>query len=877
MQDNIFILPSREPAEPGRTPVDNLPVQLTSLIGREQEVAAACALLRRPDVHLLTLTGTGGIGKTRLGLQVATDLLNDFPDGVFFVNLASISVPELVVPTIAQALGLKEAPGQPLLDLLSESLREKELLLLLDNFEQVIGAAVEVAALLSRCPQLKVVVTSRTVLHVRGEQEFAVLPLAVPDLKDLPDLVALSQYEAVALFISRTQAVKPEFQVTNANAPAVAQICVHLDGLPLAIELAAARSKVLPPQALLARLGQRFTLLTSGAQDAPRRQQTLRNTIAWSYGLLDAGEQLIFRYLSVFVGGSTLEAIEAVSAALGDEPGQVLNGIASLIDKSLLQQSEQEGEGGAEPRFMMLETIREYGLECLATSGEREVTQQAHAHYYLRLAEQAEPKLRGPQQAAWFDRLEREHDNLRAALNCLLEREEAEVALRLGGALWWFWFVRGHKSEGLTFLERALGGSKEVAVPVRAKALWSAGNLTSLGGDFDRAEDLCKESLALFQEIGDRAGMGQASFYLGIIAFLKSHLAAARTLFEEGLALSREVGDKTYMGWALHKLAEVTFFQGEYTAARPLVEESLDLFRKAKDKGALSATLGLSQMILFSQGDLAKAQVLVEESLALSKEVRNKGDEGRALCGLAQVFLHQGKTDRARSLCEESLALFKEIEDKWGFIEAVALLARIEAREGDHAAARVHYEESLTLSRGESYSLEIASYLEGFAGVVAAQGELVWAAQLWGAAEALRDAMGMPIPSAYQAEYEREVTVARDTLGKQPFTTAWVEGRTMTPEQAIAAQGKTVLPQPIPIEPSSIPLAKTAAIYPDDLTAREVEVLRLVAQGLTDAHIAEQLIISPRTVNTHLTSIYGKIQVSSRSGATRYAIEHQLL
>ena len=526
---------------------------------------------------------------------------------------------------------------------------------------------------------------------------------------------------------------------------------------------------------------------------------------------------------------------------------------------------------------MMLETIREYGLDCLAMSGETEITQQAHAHYYLRLAEQAEPELRGPQQAAWFDRLEREYDNLRAALNCLLEREEGEMVLRLGGALWGFWFVRGPIREGLTFLERALGGSKEVAVPVRAKALWSAGNLTSLGGDFDRAEDLCKESLALSQEIEDRAGMGQAYFYLGIIAFLKSQLAVARTLFEEGLALSREVGDKTYMGWALHKLAEVIFFQGEYTAARLLVEESLDLFRRAKDKGALSATLGLSQMILFSQGDWAKAQVLVEESLALSREVRHKGDEGRALCGLGQVFLQQGKTDIALSLCEESLALFKEIEDKWGFIEAVALLARVEACEGDHAAARVHYEESLTLSRGESYSLEIASYLEGFAGVVAAQGELVWAAQLWGAAEALRDAMGMPIPPVFRADYEREVTAARTQLGEQAFTAAWTEGRTMTPEQAMAAQGKAVLPQPIPTEPSSIPPAKAAATYPDGLTAREVDVLRLVAQGLNDAHIAEQLIISPRTVNTHLTSIYGKIQVSSRSGATRYAIEHHLV
>jgi predicted ATPase len=400
MQDKVLILRSRKSTTSLFTFTCNVPTPLTSLIGREQEVAAAYDLLLRPEVRLVTLTGPGGVGKTHLGLQIASDLLNDFANGVCFIPLTTISDPDLVVPTIAQELGVKEIGDQALLDLLKAFLRDKQLLLLLDNFEQVLVAAPRLSELLVACPHLKILVTSRAVLHLHGEYEFPVLPLALPDLKHFSKSEDLTQYAAVALFLERARAVKPDFQVTATNAHAIAQICVHLDGLPLAIELAAARIKLLPPRTLLGRLERRLSVLTSEAQDVPARQQTLRNTIEWSYNLLVAQEQRLFRRLSVFIGGCTLQAIEAICAAPGDGEGagQVLDNVASLLDKSLLQRTEQ---GEDEPRLGMLETIREYALERLTASGEAEATRQAHAVYYLALAEEAKAELSGPQQAVW--------------------------------------------------------------------------------------------------------------------------------------------------------------------------------------------------------------------------------------------------------------------------------------------------------------------------------------------------------------------------------------------------------------------------------------------------------------------------------------------
>jgi len=855
------------------TRVHNLPVQLTSLIGREQEIAAVCQLLQRQEVRLLTLTGPGGTGKTRLGLQVAAELSGTFSDGVFFVNLAPLSDPELVVPTIAQVLGLKEAASQPLLDLLSAWLREKELLLLLDNFEQVAEAAVEVSALLARCPQLNVLVTSRAVLHLSGEHEFPVPPLSLPNPSHLPDLETLSQYEAVALFIARTQAVKPEFQVTNANAPAVAEICVRLDGLPLAIELAAARSKMLPPQALLARLGQRFTLLTSGAQDVPARQQTLRNTIAWSYDLLDAGEQQLLRRLSVFGGGATQEALAALYTTLGDEPGQVLDGIASLIDKSLLRQSEQEA---GEPRFVMLETIREYGREALTAHGEMEATSQSHAVYYLELAEAAELEWEGTQESAWFVRLEQEHDNLRAAMSWLLERREAEMTLRLGAALWSFWQENSYFHEGWNFLERALEGSEEVAVSVRAKALWAAGNLAGWLNHFERGESLCQESLTLFRVIGDTKGMGTALLHLALVAQFRCDFEAARSLYEESLVLSREVGNKSVVAWALSFMAMVDILQGEYTKARPLLEECLALFREMGNKSGVANSLLWSVGALISQGDLARAHAVAEECLALCREIGSKSVEASVLTGLGEIAFFQGDRTTAHLLFEQSCAFFREVGDEAQNAWTLSLLAMVIAAQGDLTAAQACYEACLIPGKGENSKfsfLDLLPALEGLAAVVAAQGKPTWAARLWGTADAQRERIGVPIPPVFRADYEQAVAAARTQLGEQSFEAAWVEGRSMTPEQALATRGAVI----VPVQPQATMSVKSLPTYPDGLTAREVEVLCLVAQGLSNAEIAEQLIISLLTVKSHMRSLYNKLGISSRSAATRYAIEHHLL
>jgi predicted ATPase/class 3 adenylate cyclase/DNA-binding CsgD family transcriptional regulator len=857
--------------------LNNLSVQLSSLIGREQEVTKVSALLQRPDVRLVTLTGMGGIGKTRLGLQVATELLDTFANGIYFVSLAAVTDPVMVIDTIAHLLGLEHLHREPRLptehmEYLKAFLHDKHLLLLLDNFEQVVSAAPDLAELLIACPHLKILVTSRAALHIQGEYEFPVPPLALPKRKQLAANENLSQYAAVALFLERALAIKPDLAVTQANIQAIAAICVRLEGLPLAIELAAARSKLFPPPALLQRMTHRLDILTGGVQGAPARQQTLRSTIAWSYNLLDVLEQRLFRRLAVFVGTYTLEAVESLCGACTDGRGHVLDGVASLIDKSLLLQIEREGE---EPRLVMLETIREYGLEMLAASGEEEMTRQAHAAYYLTLAEKAEPELAGPQQAAWLHRLEREHDNLHAALQWSVAQGQAThdmtLALRLGVALRNFWVVRGPSSEGRNFLERALAASEGVAAPLRAKAYFTAANLAFIQSDYDQAERLCQESLKLFRELGDRSGIAYALYLLAWVGRGDINLDVA--LVEEALAHFEEIGDREFVAWSCYTLAYLDGLRGEYVRACTFMEESLARHQEIGNKRGIAFSLiSLAQIRFVSQHDQATIPALLDESLTLFTELDDK--DGLALSSSlrGQIALSQGDAARARSLLAKSLMLYREMGSQQGIAQSLCQFAQVATVEGNAMAAYTLYEESLAIAREMNLKRLIASCLEGLAEVGAIEGKLAWAAHLWGAAEVMREAVRVPIPLTERARYKRAAVTARSQLGEKVFAAAWAQGRTMTPEQALTTQGPemgSALTTPVTPTPPSPP-------YPAGLTAREVGVLRLVARGLTNSEIAEELRLSEKTIAHHLTHIFNKTTSENRAAATAFAIRHGL-
>ena len=723
----------------------NLPVQRTGFVGREKEVAAANELLLRQDVRLVTVTGPGGIGKTRLAVQVASGLVEHFPGGTHFVALSSISDPGLIASVIVQTLGIREAGGQSPFEILKENLQDSRrapMLLLLDNFEHLIQAAPTMAELLATGPNLKIMVTSRAALHVYGEHEFPVPPLALPDSRSMPP-VELLQYPAVALFVQRAVAVKPDFEVNRENASAVTEICSRLDGLPLAIELAAARVKVLSPSSMRTRLAARLQLLTGGARDLPRRQQTLRAAMDWSYDLLSAAEQKLFRRLSVFVGGCNLEGVEAVCDTKRDLDLDLLDGMASMVDKSLVQQIEQ---GKGESRFVMLETIREYALEKLEASGEEALTKRAHAAYCLVLAEEEVTEQSGAEGAEWLERFASEHDNFRAGLEWLTETGDAEWGLRLGAALFRFWEMREYLTEGRDRLGKLLKLAGAAApTKARARALFAAGVLAGEQGHYDSADALMRENLDIARQLRDTQGVAVSLNALAVNARDRGDLAVARSLFEESLVMWRELDDSKAVARSLSNLANVVKLEGDYARSRSLYAECLSIFKGLGDRTGVAWSMNY-------QGDVAR---------------------------------DQGDSADARALYEQGLAIFRELGDRWGTAGTLADLGSLAREQGNYPTACSLYRESIRIFQELDHKRGIARLLECFACSAAVQLEAERSLRLAGAAAALHQMIGAPLTPAEQAKLEAGLHPARQALTNTACEAAWLEGWALPAEKAI--------------------------------------------------------------------------------------------
>jgi predicted ATPase/DNA-binding CsgD family transcriptional regulator len=769
------LLPFPDRAEGGTSA---LPRPRSDLIGREHELAAVRSLLLRADVPLVTVTGPGGVGKTRLALAVASDLREAFIDGVWFVALAPLADPALVPVTIAGALGVREAGDRPLPERLAAFLAHRTALLVLDNFEHLTAAAPFLADLLAACPNLTLLVTSRVVLHLSGEHQFRLPPLALPEeggksagrrrLQENGDSATqeIGKLAAIQLFVDRAQAVQPDFALTDDNAPAVAAICIRLDGLPLAIELAAARSSVLPPPSLLARLERRLPLLTGGPRDAPRRLRTMRDAISWSYDLLSEEQQLLFRRLAVFAGGFTLDAAAAVAAGGGD----VLDGISSLVASSLLQRQSQPG---SEPRYLMLETLREFGLEQLEAARETDEIRRQHAAYFLAFSEQGYPNHFGPftDIDLRLQQIEDEQPNLRAALTFMADAGDADGVLHLAGALALFWLRRGHLREGRRWLEWALAHTAEAQTDARGRALVGLGSLRWAQREHEQAAPLARAAVAIAEAIDDQEIVAHAIHLLGLIAEAQQVWDEAESLFVHALARWRALDAWVEEAVALQHLSNIVFSRGDRDLASQHAEASLTRFRASGYAAGAGMALGRRARLARDRGDGHEAALAYHEALRLWSSQNDHWYIRMALAGLAELASAYGQSSAAASLLGSVDTLVQE---------AGALLS----------------------------------------------------------------------PAGF--DYDRATTAARAALGAERFAELHAKGQQLSLAEAVAIAATI-----------SVPVSATDRV----LTAREIEVLRLIAAGRTDRQIADALFVSSRTVNAHVAHIFTKLDVHTRRDA----------
>jgi predicted ATPase/DNA-binding CsgD family transcriptional regulator len=774
----------------------NLPLQLTSFIGRERELAEVARLLL--TTRLLTLTGAGGSGKTRLAIEVARQMLKGFPGGVWLVEFAPLSDPELVPQATASSLVVRETPGRVLTETLVDYLKLRHVLLVLDNCEHLIEPCAHLAEMLLRaCPNLRILATSREPLRIAGELLWLVPPLSLPNPQRLRPTENLLRYEAVQLFAERAKAVLPTFEVSEDHAAALAQLCHRLDGLPLAIELAAARVRVLSLEQIVNRLDDSLRLLVGGSRTALTRHQTLKATLDWSHDLLPEQEQVMFRRLAVFAGGWSLEAVDAVCAGEGIDQDDVLNLLSELVDRSLVVVDKQPGR---DPRYRLLEPIRQYSAERLRSSSEEAAARERHRNYYLALAETANPKLFGPQQMAWVSRLEAEHDNLRAALAwSQSESSGIQPGLQLAAALRMFWQMRGYISEGRKWLEIMLSRGREAPAPLRAQVLSAAGFLTFHLGDFEQATAYWEQALALYQGLADAAGIG----------------------------------------WQLMFLAYTAQQERDYPRAVHLAEQNLILQRQAENPWGMSSALFCFADAVYAQGDVAQAAIYLEEAVAIARQLGNIWGLGRRLTRLGQVAQAQQDLERAMALIQEGLAACRDAGDNWGITMA----------------------------------------LVGLAGVAGKRGEPARAARLLGAVETRRNTIGAVLWHVDRLEYEHNLAAAHAALTEEQFAAAWAQGQAMSLEDAITYAQEAVEPLHLLSAPQETASGPPAPLEPAGLTPREIEILRLIAAGKSNQEIANELTLSVRTVERHISNIYEKIGIygnTARAAATAYAFSHGL-